>query len=124
MIARKAEEMRLSLWIEDEMTRVFGSKQRAKEEILARYASYVYMGNGQYGFATAAEYCFGMPLTSMTAGDADKAALLASIPKSPRDCARPPRPIARSPIRRRNQTLRLMAASGYADPRSPTRPAR
>ena len=45
------------------------------------------MGNGQYGFATAAEYYFGMPLTSMTAADADKAALLASIPKSPRDYA-------------------------------------
>ena len=48
MIARKAEEMRLSVWIEREMTRRFGSKQRAKEEIFARYASYVYMGNGQY----------------------------------------------------------------------------
>ena len=42
MIARKAEEMRLSIWIEREMTRRFGSKQRAKEEIFARYASYVH----------------------------------------------------------------------------------
>ena len=49
MIARKAEEMRLSIWIEREMTRRFGSKQRAKEEIFARYAS-MYMGNGQHGF--------------------------------------------------------------------------
>ena len=37
----------------------FGSKRRAKEEIFARYASFVYMGNGQYGFARAAEYYFG-----------------------------------------------------------------
>ena len=87
MIARKAEEMRLSVWIEREMTRRFGSKQRAKEEILARYASYVYMGNGQYGFATAAQYYFGRPLGSLTAADADTAALLAGIPKAPRDYA-------------------------------------
>ena len=31
-------------------------KRRAKEEILARYASFIYMGNGQYGFGTASEY--------------------------------------------------------------------
>jgi len=115
MIARKAEEMRLSLWIEDEMTRVFGSKQRAKEEILARYASYVYMGNGQYGFATAAEHYLGRPLTSMTPADADLAALLAGVPKSPRSYA----PNAAEPahvLRRRNQTLRLMAANGALSP--------
>src|SRR6185436_17355975 len=87
MIARKAEEMRLSLWLEGEMARQFGSKRRAKEEILARYASYVYMGGGQYGFGSAAQYYFGRPLSALTAGDADKAALLASIPKSPRDYA-------------------------------------
>ncbi len=51
MLARKREEIRLSLWLEQEMRERFGSKRRAKEEILARYASFVYMGNGQYGFA-------------------------------------------------------------------------
>jgi membrane carboxypeptidase/penicillin-binding protein len=51
MLARKLEEIRLSLWVEGEMQARFGSKGRAKEEILARYASLVYMGNGQYGFA-------------------------------------------------------------------------
>jgi len=112
MIARKAEEMRLSLWIESEMTRRFGSKRRAKEEILARYASYVYMGNGQYGFATAAQYYFGRPLTSLTAGDADTAALLAGIPKSPRDYA-PTLADGANVLRRRNQTLTLMAANGF-----------
>jgi transglycosylase-like protein len=58
MLARKREEVRLSLWLEQEMRERFGSKRRAKEEILARYASFVYMGNGQYGFARAAEYYF------------------------------------------------------------------
>jgi penicillin-binding protein 1A len=115
MIARKAEEMRLSIWIEKEMTRRFGSKRRAKEEIFARYASYVYMGNGQYGFATASQYYFGRPLGSLTAADADKAALLASIPKSPRDYA-PDGADRALVLRRRNQTLRLMAANGSLTP--------
>ena len=87
MVLRKREEIRLSLWIEEQMREQFGSKRRAKEEILARYASFVYMGNGQYGFARAAEYYFGRPLSSFTADDADKAALLAGIAKSPRDYA-------------------------------------
>ena len=112
MIARKAEEMRLSLWIEGEMTRRFGSKRRAKEEILARYASYVYMGNGRYGFATAAQYYFRRPLASLTADDADTAALLAGIPKSPRDYALTSSDVA-NVLRRRNQTLTLMAANGF-----------
>src|SRR4030042_6301750 len=57
MLVRKLEEIRLSLWVENKMQERFGSKRRAKEEILARYASFIYMGNGQYEFARAAEYC-------------------------------------------------------------------
>jgi penicillin-binding protein 1A len=109
MVIRKREEIRLSLWTEEQMRARFGSKRRAKEEILARYASFVYMGNGQYGFARAAQYYFGRPISTFTADDADKAALLAGIAKSPRDYA----PTARDTgpvLRRRNQTLALMAA--------------
>jgi membrane peptidoglycan carboxypeptidase len=112
MLARKREGMRLSLWLEHEMRKRFGSKRRAKEEILARYASFVYMGNGQYGFARAAEYYFGRRLTTFTADDADKAALLAGIAKSPRDYA----PSAHNTgivRRRRNQTLTLMRANRF-----------
>src|SRR6185436_13866082 len=87
MVIRKREEIRLSLWLEQHMREQFGSKRRAKEEILARYVSFVYMGNGQYGFARAAQYYFGRPLSSFTAADADKAALLAGILRSPRDRA-------------------------------------
>ena len=61
MLVRKAEEIRLSLWVEEQMQKHFGSKRRAKEEILARYASLIYMGNGQYGIARGAEYYFGRP---------------------------------------------------------------
>jgi penicillin-binding protein 1A len=112
MVLRKREEMRLSLWLEAQMREQFGSKRRAKEEILARYASFVYMSNGQYGFARAAEYYFGRPLSTFTADDADKAALLAGIAKSPREYA--PTAIDAGPIlRRRNQILTLMAAQGF-----------
>jgi len=112
MLVRKLEELRLSLWIENEMQEHFGSKRRAKEEILARYASLIYMGNGQYGFAAAAEYYFGRPLSTFTVDDADLAALLASIAKSPRDYA----PNAKNTERilhRRNQILALMATNGF-----------
>ena len=92
----------------------FGSKRRAKEEILARYVSLVYMGHGQYGFARAAEHYFGQPLSTFTADDVDKAALLASIPKAPRDYA----PAENNPaaLRRRDQVLALMAAGGVLSP--------
>ncbi len=109
---RKVEEIRLAVWVEEEMTRRFGSKRRAKEEILARYASFVYMGNGQYGFATAAEYYFGRPLSTFTIDDAANAALLAGIPKSPLTYA----PCAKNETRnlhRRNQILMLMAKHGF-----------
>jgi penicillin-binding protein 1A len=112
MALRKREEIRLSLWIEAQMREQFGSKRRAKEEILARYASFVYMSNAQYGFARAAEYYFGRPLSSFTADDADKAALLAGIAKSPRDYA-PTRNDTGPILRRRNQILTLMAAQGF-----------
>ena len=58
MLFRKLEEIRLSLWVEGEMRARFGSKRRAKEEILARYASLIYMGNGQYGFAQGSGILF------------------------------------------------------------------
>ena len=112
---RKLEEMRLSLWVEEEMQKRFGSKRRAKEEILARYASFVYMANGQYGFARAAEYYFGRPIATFTADDADKAALMAGIPKSPRFYA-PSGKETKRILHRRNQILTLMAVNGFISP--------
>ncbi|HLJ26393.1 MAG TPA: transglycosylase domain-containing protein [Candidatus Angelobacter sp.] len=111
-VVRKIEEIRLSVWVEEEMARRFGSKRRAKEEILARYASFVYMGNGQYGFATAAEYYFGRSLSTFTIDDAGDAALLAGIPKSPRSYAPDHNNDPRA-LHRRNQILDLMAKRGF-----------
>ena len=112
MVVRKIEEIRLSLWVEREMQARFGSKRRAKEEILARYATLIYMGNGQYGIGTGAAYYFGRPLATFTVDDADKAALLAGIAKSARYYAPDANDTGRV-LRRRNQILTLMAAKGF-----------
>jgi penicillin-binding protein 1A len=115
MMFRKLEEIRLSLWLEGEMRARFGSKRRAKEELLARYASMLYMGNGQYGVARGAEYYFGRPLSTFTSEDADKAALLAGVAKSARYYA-PNVSQTQRVVERRNQILALMAAHGYISP--------
>jgi penicillin-binding protein 1A len=105
------EEMRLALWLEEEMLQRYGSREQAKREIFARSASFNYLGNGRYGFAAGSEYYFGKPLSSYTPQDAAQAALLAGITKAPRDYA----PVAGNPrpLRRRNEILALMARNGY-----------
>ena len=108
---RKLEEVRLALWLEEAMTRRFGSREQAKREIFARSASFNYLGNGRYGFAAGSEYYFGKPLSSYTMEDAAKAASLAGITKAPRDYL--PVPGDARPLRRRNEILALMARNGY-----------
>jgi penicillin-binding protein 1A len=110
-LCRKLEEVRLTLWLEEELQRRYGSQAQAKRQIFARYASLIYLGHSRYGFAAASLYYFGKPLASYTAADAGKAALLVGISKSPRDydpVAGDPRP-----LRRRNAILALMARNGY-----------
>ena len=110
-LLRKLEEMRLSIWLEQEMRRRFGSRELAKREIFARAANLNYLGNGRYGFAAASEYYFRRPVSSYAAEDAGQAALLAGITKSPRAYA--PVPGDPRPLRRRNEILGLMARNGY-----------
>jgi len=109
-LLRKVEEVRLALWLEGEMRRRYGSRERAKREIFARFASFLYLGNGRYGFAAGSEYYFGKPLASYQLVDAGRAALLAGINKAPRDYA----PVPGDPrvARRRNQILAHMARKG------------
>ena len=83
-LARKIEEVRLSLWLEEALVAHYGSRERAKQEIFARYVSFVYVGHGRYGLAAGSEYYFGQPLGTLSAADAHKAAMLAGITKSPR----------------------------------------
>jgi len=108
---RKLEEVRLALWLEEEMRQRYGSKEQAKREIFARSASFHYLGNGRYGYAAASEYYFGKPLSNYMPEDAGEAALLAGITKSPGVYA----PVADDPrpLRRRNEILALMARNGY-----------
>jgi penicillin-binding protein 1A len=113
----KVEEMRLASWIEGEMRKRYGSKRRAKEELLARYASFIYLGNGRYGFAAASQYYFGIPVTALNVNDADKAALLAGITKSPGEYA-PTLPDNQKPLRRRNQILALMVKNHFISPQT------
>jgi penicillin-binding protein 1A len=110
-LLRKLEEVRLALWLEEAMLKQYGTRERAKREIFARYASFIYMGSGRYGFSAASEYYFDKPLAGYTIEDAGRAALLAGIGKSPREYA----PVAGSsrPLQRRNQILALMARNGY-----------
>lgn len=110
-LLRKMEEVRLTLWLEQEMCRRYGSQEQAKREIFGRYASFVYLGNGRYGYAAASEYYFGKTLSSYTAQDAGNAALLAAISKAPRDYA--PEPGNQRLLGRRNRILALMARNGY-----------
>ena len=110
-LLRKLEEVRLTLWLEAAMRQRYGSHDRAKREIFTRYASFIYLGNGRYGFAAGSEYYFDKPLASYGPEDAGTAALLAGITKSPRDYA--PVPGDPRPLRRRNQILALMARNGY-----------
>ena len=110
-LLRKLEEVRLAIWLEREMERRYGSRELAKREIFARYASFIYLGKGRYGFAAASEYYFDRALSSYGEEDAAEAALLAGIGKSPRDYA--PVSGAAEPLRRRNEILALMVGNGF-----------
>jgi penicillin-binding protein 1A len=112
-ILLKTEEMRLSLWTEGEMQKRYGSKRRAKEELLARYARFIYLGNGRYGLSAASRYNFGIPVQALTAADADRAALLAGITKSPCEYA-PGSTDNQKPLRRRNQILTLYGQKPFS----------
>jgi penicillin-binding protein 1A len=109
-LLRKLEEVRLALWLEEQMRKEYGTREKAKREIFARYASFIYMGNGRYGFGAASEYYFDKPLASYTSEDAGRAASLAGIGKSPRDYA--PGAGSSGALGRRNQILALMARNG------------
>ncbi len=117
-VFRKLDEIRISIWLEEELAKpeYFGSKQKAKEEILARYASYAYFKYGRYGVDAASEFYFGKKAKYLTEDDADKAALLAGIIKNPMaygPSANPTKLELQRQINRRNSVLDLMVDDGY-----------
>jgi penicillin-binding protein 1A len=99
---RKAREALLALEIE---------RQYTKEEILAFYLNQIYLGNGAYGTAAAAEVYFGKAVKDLTLAEC---ALLAALPKAPAlyDPFRDPER-ARA---RRNLVLSRMTDLGWLDP--------
>lgn len=80
-IMRKIIEWRYSIWLEGEMTRIYGSRAEAKRQIFIRFTPY--LGNGRYGFDTASEYYFGKHVWELSSEEIEKAALLAGMIKNP-----------------------------------------
>jgi penicillin-binding protein 1A len=70
-LRRKAQEVFVALWLEARLT---------KQQILSRYLSSVYFGDGVFGLRAAAQHYFGKAPEQLTAGEA---ALLAGLVKAP-----------------------------------------
>src|SRR5256885_1794766 len=71
-VRRKMEEMLLALQIERRYT---------KPQIFTMYGNQVYLAHGNYGFAAAAEFYFGKPMTDLKL---QEAALLAGMVNGPK----------------------------------------
>ncbi|PHY13073.1 penicillin-binding protein [Caulobacter sp. B11] len=70
-LRRKGQEAMIALWLELRLS---------KDEILSRYLSSIYFGDGVYGLGAASRHYFGKPPERLTVGEA---ALLAGIVKAP-----------------------------------------
>jgi penicillin-binding protein 1A len=98
---RKIEEMLLALQIERRYT---------KPQIFTMYANQIYLAHGNYGFAAAAQFYFGKPITDLKL---QEAALLAAIIRGPNysPLTDPARALAR-----RNLVLYRMEEEGRITP--------
>src|SRR5262249_20885659 len=96
-LRRKLQEMLLALQIERRYT---------KPQIFTMYANQVYLAHGNYGFAAAAQFYFGKPVTDV---NLQEAALLAGMIRGPlySPLSDPQRALAR-----RNLVLRRMEEEG------------
>jgi penicillin-binding protein 1A len=72
-LRRKGQEAMIALWLELRLS---------KDEILSRYLSSIYFGDGVYGLGAAARHYFGKPPEELSIGEA---AMLAGIVKAPVD---------------------------------------
>ena len=98
---RKMQEMLLALQIERRYT---------KPQIFTMYGNQVYLAHGDYGFAAAAQFYFGKPVTDLKL---QEAALLAGMVNGPKFS-----PILNpeAALARRNLVLRRMAEEGKVTP--------
>jgi len=95
---RKALEAMVALEIE---------KAYTKDEILELYLNQIYFGNRSYGIEAAAQSFFGKRTSEL---DLDECAVLAGLPKSPRDYSPINNPDAA--VRRRGLVLQAMVETG------------
>src|ERR1700720_4106718 len=98
---RKMQEMLLALQIERRYT---------KPQIFTMYANQVYLAHGNYGFAAAAEFYFGKPVTDLKL---QESALLAGMVNGPKysPLADPARALSR-----RNLVIHRMEEEGKISP--------
>jgi penicillin-binding protein 1A len=98
---RKMQEMLLSLQIERRYT---------KPQIFTMYSNQVYLAHGNYGFAAAAQFYFGKPVTDLKL---QEAALLAGMVRGP---IYSPLNDPQRALLRRNLVLRRMQEEGKITP--------
>src|SRR2546428_616741 len=98
---RKAEETLLALQIERRYT---------KPQIFTMYANQVYLAHGNYGFAAAAQFYFGKPVTDLKLAEA---ALLAGMINGPKFS---PLSNPEAALARRNLVLHRMEEEGKITP--------
>jgi len=97
-LSRKVKEALLALRIE---------RAYSKDEILGMYLNQIYFGSGAHGVEAASRVFFGKHATDLTVGEC---ALLAGIPKNPRDYS-PIYQLDRA-LQRRNVVLQSMTETG------------
>src|SRR6266403_2155143 len=98
---RKMQEMLLALQIERRYT---------KPQIFTMYANQVYLAHGNYGFAAAAEFYFGKPVTDLKL---QEAALLAGMVNGPKFS---PLSNPEAALSRRNLVIHRMEEEGKITP--------
>src|SRR2546427_866110 len=104
-LRRKAQETLLALQIERRYT---------KPQIFTMYANQVYLAHGNYGFAAAAQYYFGKPVTDLKL---QEAALLAGMVNGPKFSPLTNPELA---LNRRNLVIHRMEEEGKITPAEET----
>lgn len=99
-LRRKAQEAVIAIWLELRLS---------KDEILARYLSSVYFGDGVYGLGAASRHYFGRPPERLTLG---QAAILAGMVKAPSKLD--PVTNAKAAADRADKVLADMVEAGFA----------
>ncbi|WP_238995311.1 transglycosylase domain-containing protein [Sphingomonas solaris] len=110
-MGRKARELLIAFWLEAWLT---------KDEILSRYLSSIYFGDGVYGLRAAARHYFDVPPERLSVA---QAAMLAGMVKAPSRLA-PTRALAAAQARSRLVLAAMVENDIISPSRARVRPAR